>query len=519
MSTSLPASGSSEALSLARTYKKSDAQAQSHPSYHFPQHSYKTSRRPRMNFNAYDLLGLHNPDKAGLSCVGHARSQGRRCMNPIARDNFQTAKRYLAHVPALVGDRNQLHRQLLTIAGLTLCRQYHRGQAESIAARWHATIERHIEQQGNQIDDNSSTISRASSQAAIRNLASEHLSNTSTISSQRAVFPQPQRVHMNEYLADFERLRNSITPMPYPAHPLVTTGPVNVQVNIGQERASNNTIGIDANSALQTPPSTAPREKQSRGRPPPSPSPSPSPHASSAGRSSARPRTPESAQSSSAARSIASNSARGASLSPSYLDDTPSRGSSSLTAASRASTVTLGRSDRDSGSDTLEEDHWTEVGSLLSDTDSDSEDDVPLTPASTRRSISPAPTAATPQRTVQPQPLQSWQASWQEYEAQWRSLSSATTPLTQDNIPWPVRSGRVEEVTTLQVQDFFSQGPPNNVIENDDDFCRLLRRQRLRWQGSRIIERFCAGQQRANDNTLRAANTVQLAINELVGLS
>lgn len=91
--------------------------------------------------DATTLLGINNPDTRSLSCVGHAKTQHRRCRNTIAKHNVSSAETLLAGLPNISANRPMLKRQLLEIASMTLCRRWHQGQAQQVADEWYTLIE------------------------------------------------------------------------------------------------------------------------------------------------------------------------------------------------------------------------------------------------------------------------------------------------------------------------------------------------------------------------------------------
>ena len=91
-------------------------------------------------WNASEVLGIINPETQSFGCVGYAKTQNRRCRNPIAFHNQTTARRILAELPAAHRNNTQLRQKLVELAELALCRRYHQCQAQSVAERWFAAI-------------------------------------------------------------------------------------------------------------------------------------------------------------------------------------------------------------------------------------------------------------------------------------------------------------------------------------------------------------------------------------------
>ena len=90
----------------------------------------------------FDLLEVINPDRGHCTCVGHAPSKGRRCQNPIAQHNRQSAFTLIDCLEQDYLEKNLKKKALQEIASLLLCVRYHRDQAEQVAVKWHSRIER-----------------------------------------------------------------------------------------------------------------------------------------------------------------------------------------------------------------------------------------------------------------------------------------------------------------------------------------------------------------------------------------
>jgi hypothetical protein len=91
-----------------------------------------------ISFNAIDLLELINPDKLAFTCVGDTAT-GRRCRNPIAQKDVQSARRILATLPSIVQDEEELDRSLYKLAALCICKNRrvgHQSQQGSVVAEW-----------------------------------------------------------------------------------------------------------------------------------------------------------------------------------------------------------------------------------------------------------------------------------------------------------------------------------------------------------------------------------------------
>lgn len=94
------------------------------------------------------LLNIVSPDKISITCVGHAPSQGRRCQNPIAKANSDSALFLLETLPAAAAcaDNARIGDILVELAGYLLCRRWHQGQASAVASMWLGVIKRYLQE-------------------------------------------------------------------------------------------------------------------------------------------------------------------------------------------------------------------------------------------------------------------------------------------------------------------------------------------------------------------------------------
>lgn len=84
----------------------------------------------------------------------------------------------------------------------------------------------------------------------------------------------------------------------------------------------------------------------------------------------------------------------------------------------------------------------------------------------------------------------SWAQAWQEYSEKWSRLierskdgsASATGTSAKSIIPWPVQSGRREDISRTSVQAFFQQHPP-------EELPRLLKVERVQWHPDKMQQR------------------------------
>nr|POF07068.1 hypothetical protein CFP56_31692 [Quercus suber] len=89
-----------------------------------------------------------------------------------------------------------------------------------------------------------------------------------------------------------------------------------------------------------------------------------------------------------------------------------------------------------------------------------------------------------------------WHEVWTRHERDWVNLLRLDRRHTldedvRDSLPWPVRSGRWQDVTDRSVQDFFShvQHRPHAAVDATWN-TRMLRRQALRWQEDYLVRMF-----------------------------
>lgn len=92
------------------------------------------------SWDARELLQIINPDNLDFCCVGYAPSQRRRCRNPIARHNRESAMLLLKSLPGLSQDVAILRKKLSHLAELALCRRWHQGQVVDVVEKWCAMI-------------------------------------------------------------------------------------------------------------------------------------------------------------------------------------------------------------------------------------------------------------------------------------------------------------------------------------------------------------------------------------------
>lgn len=111
-----------------------------------------------------------------------------------------------------------------------------------------------------------------------------------------------------------------------------------------------------------------------------------------------------------------------------------------------------------------------------------------------------------------------WAESWTRYDRDWDRMQRVNTADfdedVRESVPWPVKSGRWQDVNEANVRAFLRQAP-DGVASNPRRFRSLLRRQALRWHEDRLRHWFprIAG----NSAALELATTVMQVINGLTG--
>ncbi|KAI9672638.1 MAG: hypothetical protein M1831_000073 [Alyxoria varia] len=89
----------------------------------------------RYCWNAFEVLDLH-PDTLDTRCVGYAKSQGRRCRNPIAGHNLDAAWGEMQTLGKRHPRSHEARDLVRFLASRMLCRRWHQDQASSVASSW-----------------------------------------------------------------------------------------------------------------------------------------------------------------------------------------------------------------------------------------------------------------------------------------------------------------------------------------------------------------------------------------------
>lgn len=86
-----------------------------------------------------------------------------------------------------------------------------------------------------------------------------------------------------------------------------------------------------------------------------------------------------------------------------------------------------------------------------------------------------------------------WSESWTRYERDWENMQrrgiDTLDKAVKDSVPWPVKSGRWQDVNEANVRAFLRHAP-DDASENPRRFRSLLRRQSLRWHMDILPNRF-----------------------------
>jgi hypothetical protein len=106
-------------------------------SAHFYRHNTVSSERKKL-WDPYETLGIINTDPGygGITCIGNAPSQGRRCRNPIRADNRSFIDAILSEISFLPPDSPVVLSRLQEIVGPALCVRNHQSQAGLVMQQW-----------------------------------------------------------------------------------------------------------------------------------------------------------------------------------------------------------------------------------------------------------------------------------------------------------------------------------------------------------------------------------------------
>lgn len=100
-----------------------------------------------------------------------------------------------------------------------------------------------------------------------------------------------------------------------------------------------------------------------------------------------------------------------------------------------------------------------------------------------------------------------WRECWERYLSGW-----------QDEVVWPVESGRREDVSEEEVERFFQHAPFSKPAEGSrrkqaDNLGALLKAERVRWHPDKVQQRF--GSQGIDEATMKAVTAVFQIVDRL----
>lgn len=107
----------------------------------------------------------------------------------------------------------------------------------------------------------------------------------------------------------------------------------------------------------------------------------------------------------------------------------------------------------------------------------------------------------------------SWKEAWERYEREWQRFIEVTgdkqaKPGESVSIPWPVRSGKVEDVTKAEVEAFMQ-----SENDNGKDLSTRLKPERVRYHPDKMQQR--VGAERLSQGDIRAVTKTFQIIDEL----
>ena len=118
-----------------------------------------------------------------------------------------------------------------------------------------------------------------------------------------------------------------------------------------------------------------------------------------------------------------------------------------------------------------------------------------------------------------------WKKAWKRYEKEWQELRNyAINPSNSENnhvsmekntrvsapkIPWPVRSGRLEDISKAAVEEFMRLGSAAAVLGEEIkeiELLTVLKNERVRWHPDKMMR--LHGSQGLQENTLRTITEI-----------
>ncbi|ORY69546.1 uncharacterized protein BCR38DRAFT_471033 [Pseudomassariella vexata] len=104
---------------------------------------------------------------------------------------------------------------------------------------------------------------------------------------------------------------------------------------------------------------------------------------------------------------------------------------------------------------------------------------------------------------------QEWAQAWKRYCKAWNRIETDLyAKFSEDDVPWPVRSGLLADVNEVDVKTFFRKAPPGCKSGRSDVDQLSLKKEILRWHTDKILHRLgpevCNGKQKESLRTIAA---------------
>ena len=109
-----------------------------------------------------------------------------------------------------------------------------------------------------------------------------------------------------------------------------------------------------------------------------------------------------------------------------------------------------------------------------------------------------------------------WKDAWGRYLKGWELLfteNNGQDAIFEPRIPWPVETGRYDDVQGEEVERFFQHAPQPKALGDEVDLDRVLKAERVRWHPDKFIQR--AGTRGLNAKTVTKVTAVFQIIDKL----
>ncbi|KAL8973065.1 MAG: hypothetical protein Q9183_000188 [Haloplaca sp. 2 TL-2023] len=109
-----------------------------------------------------------------------------------------------------------------------------------------------------------------------------------------------------------------------------------------------------------------------------------------------------------------------------------------------------------------------------------------------------------------------WKDAWGRYLSGWELLfteNNGRDTIFERWIPWPVETGRYDDVDREEVEKFFQHAPQPRAFGDEVDLGRVLKVERVRWHPDKFIQR--AGPRGLNGKTINKVTAVFQIIDKL----